>query len=91
MNYDSFIFDTYKIDSVHLLLSGCFKISSRVGCFRIELEQLKSIFKCSNYNWPMYQKLLDQLYIPKQNVPTVPKKEFLIALPYLGKFSMKLY
>ena len=39
----------------------------------------------------MYQKLLDQLYIPKQNVPTVPKKEFLIALPYLGKFSMKLY
>ena len=36
------------------------------------------------------KKCLGNFYVHKQIVPTVPKKEFLIALPFLGKFCMTL-
>ena len=32
----------------------------------------------------------DKLYVPKQIVLTVPKKELLVVLPFLRKFSLKL-
>ena len=34
--------------------------------------------------------LLDKLYVSKQIVPVVPKKELLIDLLYFGKFLMDL-
>ena len=38
----------------------------------------------------MYQKFLDKLYIPKQNVPAVSQGELLFGVPFLGKFSLNL-
>ena len=38
----------------------------------------------------MYQKVSVQIVVSKQIVPTVPKRELLIVLPFLGKFSMNL-
>ena len=93
-NYDSFISDTYKLGLVHTLLFLFFKLCSSMENFHIEVELLKSIFKCSNY--PVnamdqcVKKFLDKLYVPKQIVPTVPKKELLVFLPYLGAFSLNL-
>ena len=46
-NYDSFISDTYKIDLVHTLLFLFFKICSSMESLHIEVEHLKSIFKCN--------------------------------------------
>ena len=62
--------------------------------FHIEVERLRSIFKCNNYPFNIIdqciQKFLEKLYVPKQIVPAVPKKELLAALPFLGKLSLNL-
>ena len=38
----------------------------------------------------MYQKVFGQLYVPKQIGSTVPEREMLVALPFLGTFSLNL-
>ena len=62
--------------------------------FHIEVERLRSIFKCNNYPFNIIdqciRKFLEKLYVPKQIVPAVPKKELLAALPFLGKLSLNL-
>ena len=93
-NYNSFIFDTYKIGLVHMLLFWFCKICSSMENFHTEVEHLRSNFKCNNYLVNIIdqciKKLLDKLYVPKQIVPTVPTKELLVVLPYLGSFSLNL-
>ena len=65
-----------------------------MGNFLIEVELLRCIFKCNNYRVDIIdqcdKKFLDKLYFPKQIVPTVPKGELLVVLPYLGTFSLNL-
>ena len=93
-NYDSFILDTYKIGLLHTLLFRFFKIRSSIENLHIEVEHLRRIFKCNNY--PVHiidqciKKFLDKSYVPKQIVPTVPKKELLVVLPFVGTFSLNL-
>ena len=91
-NYDSFIFDTYKIGLVHTLLFRFFKIYSGMGNFHIEVEHLRSIFKCNKYPVNIIdqciKKLFDGLYALKEMVPTVPK--LLVVLSILGKSCLNL-
>ena len=93
-NYDSFISDTYKIGLAHSLLFRFFNICSSMENFHIEVELLRSIFKCNNcpvnFIDQCIKKFFDKLYVPKQIVPTVPKKKVLVVLPYLGKFYLNL-
>ena len=60
--------------------------------FHIRVEQPRCIFKCNNNPVNIIDQcikmFLDKLYVPKQIVPIVTKKEFLTA--FLGKFSMNL-
>ena len=62
--------------------------------FHIEVELLRSIFKCNNYPVNIIdqciKELLDKLYVSKQVVLTVPKRELLVVLPFLGTFSLNL-
>ena len=62
--------------------------------FHIEIEDLRSIFKCNNYLVNIIdrciKKFLDKLYAPKQTVPIVSKRELLIVPPFSRKFSMHL-
>ena len=62
--------------------------------FHVEAEHLRSIFKCNNYSTNIIdqciKKYLNKLCVPKQIVPTVPTIELLIALSFLGKFSVNL-
>ena len=55
---------------------------------------MRSIVKCNDYPLNIIhkciKKFLDKLYVPKQIVPTVPKRKFLIVLPFLGTFSFNL-
>ena len=71
-----------------MLLFRFFKICSNVENFHIEVELLKSIFRCNNYPVNIIdqciKKFFDKLCVPKQIVTTVPKKELLVVLPYLG-------
>ena len=77
-----------------MLLFHFFKIRSSMENFHIEVEFLRSIFKCNNYPVNIIdqciKKFFDKSYVLKQIVPTVPKKELLVALPYLGTFSLNL-
>ena len=76
-NYDSFIFDAYKVGLVHTLLLRFFKICSSMENFHIEVEHLRIILKCNKYPVNIIdqciKKFLDKLYVPKQIVLTVPK------------------
>ena len=60
----------------------------------IEVELLRSIFKCNNYPVNIIdqciKKFLDKLYARKQIVPAVSKKELFVVFPYLGTFSLNL-
>ena len=91
-NCESFIFDTCKTGSAHTLVLWFFKVCSRMDNFYIEVEHLRGNFKCSNYSVNIIdqciKKFLDKLYVPKQILPTIPKKELLVVLPFLGKFSL---
>ena len=68
-NYESFILETYKIGLVRTLLFRFFKICSSMENFRIEVEHLRSIFKCNNYpvniSDQCIKKFLNKLYVPK--------------------------
>ena len=62
--------------------------------FHRKVELQRSIFKYNKYPVNIIdqciKKFFDKLYVPKQIVPTVPKKELLVVLPYLGTFSLNL-
>ena len=93
-NYDSFILVTCKTDLVHTLLFRFFKICSSMENFHIEVKHLRSILKHNNYLvniiYKCIKKFLDKLYAPEQIVLTVPKKELLFVLPFLGTFFLNL-
>ena len=93
-NYESFILETYKIGLVRTLLFWFFKICSSMENFHIEVEHLRSIFKCNNYPVSIIdqfiKRFLNKLYVPKQIVLTIPKKEFVVVPPLLGTFSLNL-
>ena len=69
-NYDRRISDTNKIGLVHTLLFRIFKICSSMENFHIEVELLRSIFKCNNYPVNIIdqciKKFFDKFYVPKQ-------------------------
>ena len=80
-NCDSFIFDAYKVGLVHMPLFRYLKICSSMKNFHVEVEQLRSIFKCK---WPVdiigqcIKTFLDKLYVPEQIVPIASKKELIV-------------
>ena len=62
--------------------------------FHIEVELLRSIFKCNNHPVNIIdqsiKKFFGKLYVPKEIEPAVPKKELLVVLQCLGTFSLNL-
>ena len=62
--------------------------------FHVEAEQLRQIFKCNNYPVALIDQcvktFLNKIYVPKRILITVPKKDVLIVLPFLGQFSLNL-
>ena len=93
-NFDSFIFESYKTGLIFTLLFRCFTICSDMQSFHLEVEQLRQIFKCNNYPVALIDQcvktFLNKIYVPKRILITVPKKDVLIILPFLGQFSLNL-
>ena len=85
-NCNSFRYDTYKIGLVHTVLFRFFKICFSMQNFHIEAEHLRSIFKCNNYPLNIIdqciRKSLDKLYVPKDIVLIIPKRELLVAFSF---------
>ena len=62
--------------------------------FHHEIDKLKNILYKNSYPRDLVDKgikeFLDKILAPKPVVSTVPKKNLVIALPYLGKLSLQI-
>ena len=93
-NFKSFIPVTYKIGLIKSLLFRCFSLCFDFIKFHHEIDKLKSILYKNSCPRDLIDKcikeFLDRILTPKPVVSTVPKKELIITLPYLGKLSLQI-
>ena len=93
-NFKSFIPETYKIGLIKSLLFRCFSFCSDFIKFHHEIEKLKSILYKNSYPRGLVEKcikeLLDKILAPKPVVSAVPKRNLVIAVPYLGKLPLQI-
>ena len=91
--HKSFIPEAYKIGLIKSLL-WCFSLCSDFIKFHYEIDKLKSILYKNSYPRDLVDKcikeFLDKILASKPVVSTVPKKDLVIALPYLDKFSLQI-
>ena len=90
-NFISFIPLENKFGLVHTLLNHCFNSSSDFLKVHHEVDKLKKLFSKNAYPQKFVdkciQKFLNNMYIQMPKVPSVPKKELIIILLYLGNMS----
>ena len=92
-NFKSFIPETYKIGLIKSLLFWCFSLWSDFIKFHHEIDKLKGILYKNSYPCDLVDKcikFLDKILAPKPVVSTVPKKNLVIGLQYLGKLSLQI-
>ena len=93
-NFKSFLPEKYKIGLTKSLLFQCFSLRSDFLEFHHEIDKLKSILYKISYPRDLVDKCikeyLDKMLAPKPVVSTVPKKNIVIALPYLGKLPLQI-
>ena len=79
---------------IDTLLFHCFSVCSDYTLFYLEVENLREILKKNSYPSGIIEQsikyFLNKLHVPKKVIPTVPKKELFIVLPYLGTLSSNL-
>ena len=72
-----------------------FQFCSDFVKFHHEIDKLKNILYKNSYPRNLVDKcikeFLDKILALKPVVSTVPKKNLIIALPYLGKFSLQIH
>ena len=93
-NFTSFVHISYKHSLIQTLLHRCYALCSDIELFHHEVSLLKNIFKCNGYpkNFVDFciNKFYDKLNSDKTLIYTVPRKEVLFVIPYLGKISLQL-
>ena len=91
---NSFIPETYKTGLIESLLFPCFNLCSDFVKFHHEINILKGILYKNSYPRDFVDKcinkVLDKVLTQNVVVSTVPKKDSLIVLPYLGKLSLQI-
>ena len=94
INSESFLPDIYKRGLIETLLHRSFRLSSSYENFHQEIEILKSILKCNSYPHNLVnhciKKFLNKLFVQRDLNFTIPKRELICVLPYLGKASLDL-
>ena len=87
----SFIPLDNKFGLVHTLWNRFFNLSSDFLKFHHEVDKVKKILSKNAYPQKFIdkciQKFLNNMFIQRLQIPSVPKKELRITLPYLGKMS----
>ena len=93
-HFESFIDHSYKKLLIVTLLFQSFSICSDFQKFHTEVEKLRDIFKRKGYPSGLIEQCIrmffHKLYVPKKVHLTIPNKELVIILPFLGKFSSNL-
>ena len=94
-NFKSFIPETYKVGLIKSLLFWCFSFCSDFIKFHHEIDKLKSILYKNSYPRDLIDKcireFLNNILSPKPVVSAVPKKNLVIALPYLAKLFFQVH
>ena len=92
--FDSFIPDSFKFGLVYSLLHRIYCISSSWHNVDIEIKKLKDIFLKNGYTMGfldvIVKKFLERIANPRLKIQTVPKKQLLLVLPYLGSLSLQV-
>ena len=93
-NFDSFIPETYKTGLIKSLLFRCFNLCWDFVKLHHEINILKGILYKNSYPRDFVDKcikqFLDRVLTWKVVVSTVPKKDLIIVLPYLGKLLLQI-
>ena len=91
LNFRAFAPLTYKKGLISCLLYRAYMICSNWHLIHKEIQLLKSILLRNKYPVGLIDKtifiFLNKLFVKKSKETTVPKKEFLMCLPFLGPDS----
>ena len=86
--------NTYKIGLIKSLLFRCFSLFSDFIKFHHEIDKFKSILYKKSYPRDLIDKCINDFFerilAPKTAVSTVPKKDLVKTLLYLGKLSLQI-
>ena len=86
--FESFLPSVYKLGMLYTLVYRCYRFCPDWAQFHTELNFLEGIFRknvyLENFIDKCFIKILDNIHLVKENVPTVEIKRFLLVLPYLG-------
>ena len=93
-NFGSFILKSYKYNLLFTLLCRTFEFCSNFELFYLEINKLKTIFENNCYPKSFVdfciKKYLDKVFIKKEVVLKVSKKELICILPFIGEKSLQL-
>ena len=94
-HYHSFLPSVYKFGLLSTILFRYFSICSTFQLFHSEVCKFKITFLKNGYPIEIVDKcvktFLDKVFVKKPLVHTVPRREYLVTLPYLGPLSKKTY
>ena len=87
--WDSFTPRKYKVNLIRTLTFRCFRICSSPSLLRSSLNELRKLLLQNGYpigvvSYNINDVLNRQQNRPKNPITTVPKKETILVLPYLG-------
>ena len=93
-NFNSFIYDQYKIGLIFTLLFRTFSIVSGFSRFHTEVSHLKDILRKNAFPIKLVDNCI-KMFLNKKFLHTplalaVEKKELFITLPYLGNLSLAI-
>ena len=94
LNFDSFVPNLFKINSIKTLLHRAYNICSTWLSFHEELDRLRSFFCINNYPRDLVEKQIKR-FICNKFVNTNTKEDVIkevkyVTLPFLGHFSYQL-
>ena len=92
VTFSSFIPHIYKVNLAKSLIYRSHKICSNLLCVDFEFKYLTKVL-CDN-GFPRkvvdscIKSVLHKIYEPKASVPTVPRKEIILNLPFTGRHGI---
>ena len=90
-NFNAFLPDIYKKGLISTLLYRAYMINSSYHSLHVEIEELRKIFRRNAYPNSFFDKCVlrffNKVYDKSLPVHTVPKKEVVMILPFLGSTS----
>ena len=91
-NFNSFIYDQYKIGLIFTVLFRTFSIVSEFSSFHTQVRHLKDILRKNAFLIKLVDNciktFLNKKFLHTPVALTVEKKELFITLPYLGNLSL---